>query len=155
MFEKEVTFSPAFDKRNDDPKKNYGIGAVQIRFVLKGPKGATQLILGTDWYPAHVQREFAERGQRFTGRDVKPDGWDIGYHSPRPMYEDQSPMEKCDVLGCECYYDGSSLRAMKFVPTFLEGGSDAVWKMLEEVYRERFGEEDDAPTTREHAVPDS
>jgi len=34
--ERIVDFSPAFDKRHKDPKKNYGIGAVLIRFVLKG-----------------------------------------------------------------------------------------------------------------------
>ena len=67
-------------------------------------------------------------------------GADIGYHSYKSHYESQKPMEKCDILGCDCYYDGSSLQASDFIPKFLEGGSDAVWAMLESRYKTWFEE---------------
>jgi hypothetical protein len=34
MFERIVTMNPAYDKRNADPSKNYGIHGVDLRMVL-------------------------------------------------------------------------------------------------------------------------
>lgn len=56
-FERIVDIRPAFDKRDPDPAKDYGIGACRIAFVLKGPKGAVQFVIGTDWYLPHTQRQ--------------------------------------------------------------------------------------------------
>ena len=44
----------------------------------------------------------------------------------------------CEVIGGPCYYDGSSLNAERLIQPFLEGGSDAVWRELEEYYHETF-----------------
>ncbi len=139
-FERIIEFSPAFDKRDDDPKKNYGIGAVKIRFVLKGKKGAIQFVVGTDWYLPHNQKEV---GNSIRG-GIKPDGWDVGYHSPKPIYEGQTSMgEACQYLdGRDCYYDGSGLRADEWVEKYLlRGGSDAVWRAIEREYVRVFGSE--------------
>jgi hypothetical protein len=137
VFEKTVTFMPAFDKRDPDPSKSYGIGGVTIRFVLRGERGATQFLILTDWYLPHVQKELKGKDQSFNS--IQPTGADIGYHAYSPQFEDQRPMAECDVLGCACYYDGTSLGASEFIPTFLAGGCEAVWKMLENEYLERFG----------------
>lgn len=137
-FKKTVTFTPAWDKRNADPKKNYGIAAVRITFVLQGELGATQFQIGTDWYLPQNQAETKRTSTDFDFGRPKPMGWDIGYHSYKRMYKSQTPMESCDILGCPCYYDGSSLQADDFIPKFLAGGSDAVWKMLEERYNDLF-----------------
>lgn len=140
-FEKTVTFQPAFDKRDPNSSNNYGIHGVSIRFVLRGKRGATQFLVYTDWHLPHVQRELRERRFDFGVMldEIQPMGADIGYHAYQPQYEGQRPMDNCDILGCPCYYDGTSLGASEFVPEFLAGGSDAVWKKLEEVYRGRFG----------------
>ena len=141
-FKKSVTFAPAYDKRDPDPSKNYGIGGVRIRFVLVGPKGAVQFLLLTDWYPAHVQREV--NPHNIFASELKPRGADVGYHSPKPRYDGQESMGPCEHLdGAECFYDGSGLRAMEWVPEFLEGGDAWVWRKLEGVYREVVGEEQD------------
>jgi hypothetical protein len=136
-FKREVRFTPAYDLRSDDPQQNYGIGGVVIWFFLIGDKGAVQYKLGTNWYLPQVQREQKPRSLM----SIEPRGWDIGYHSPDPMYEGQEQLtESCPLLGDKpCYYDGSSLRADEFVPMFLAGGSDAVWEMLEEYYYDIFG----------------
>lgn len=140
QFERTVTFQPAFDKRHPDPNKNDGVGAMRIRFVLKGPKGAMQFVVSGGMYLPHVADELWNRHGNHN--PFKTSGWDIGYHSPVPQYEGQEPMEgTCDVLGCPCYYDGTSLGAEEFVPAFLEEGEKAVWAMLEERYNDRFGEE--------------
>jgi hypothetical protein len=139
-FEQTITMSPAFSKRDPNPAKDRGIGAVTIRFVLKGPLGATQFVIGTDWYLPDDQRRMRLR-TGILADSIQPSGWDIGYHSPHPQYEGQSAMgEACEYLnGQPCYYDGTSLGADEFVPKFLAGGSDAVWKMLRKRYDSLFG----------------
>ena len=158
-FERIVEFSPAFDGRPpnaggrqewrtktmkpDDGTDctNYGIGGVKIRFVLKGEKGAIQFLIGTDWYPPHVQKASFDRGQQTSCFRIRPDGWDVGYHSLTPMHEDQEPItDSCEYLdGKPCYYDGSSLRADKWVRNILlKEGSAGVWKAMEKEYTVRF-----------------
>jgi hypothetical protein len=137
--EKIVWVSPAFDKRSDDPKKNYGIGSCRITFILKGPLGAVQFMVGTNWHLPRVQREKRDWQHDFNTRfdKINPEGWDVGYHSPKPMYDDQTPVASCDLFD-PCYYDGSSLMADEWVPHFIEGGTDWLWPKLEEQYRETF-----------------
>lgn len=140
-FERIVTVTPAYDKRSDDPKKNYGIGSCRIFFVLKGELGAVQFMIGTDWYPVKVQKEFKDKGPsdfELKYFSPKPDGWDVGYHSPKPMYDGQHKMEKCDHLEGGCYYDGSGLRAQEWVKDFVMGGTNWLWPKLEEEYKYRF-----------------
>lgn len=159
-FERIVEFYPAFDGR--PPEKgglaewrtkgmkpydgtdhtNYGIGGVNIKFVLKGSKGAIQFLIGTDWFPPHVQEQMFNR-ESFRSHyfSVQPDGWDVGYHSPVPMHDGQEVMaQDCEYLDHKpCYYDGSSLRADTWVKgILLKEGSGGVWKAMEKEYAVRF-----------------
>jgi hypothetical protein len=115
---KEVIFTPATQTR-----------MMYLIFLLKGSKGAVQFVLITGWCLTDGEVE------------IKPIGFmgaDIGYHSYVPQYEDQ-PESECQYLdGGKCYYDGSSLQADMFMPKFLEGGHEVVWKMLEERYHVQF-----------------
>ena len=134
MIEKTVQFSAAYDKRDPDPNKNYGIHGVTIRFVYKGEKGATQFVLYTNWHLPHVTEELRNK-ERFL---LEPLPADLGYHSPTPQYEGQTQMD-CDLLeGGVCYYDGSSLQADRVYKRLLEEGEDGVWAELEEEYKHRF-----------------
>ena len=134
MIEKTVQFSAAYDKRDPDPNKNYGIHGVTIRFVYKGEKGATQFVLYTNWHLPHVTEELRNK-ERFL---LEPLPADLGYHSPTPQYEGQTQMD-CDLLeGGLCYYDGSSLQADRVYKRLLEDGEDGVWAELEEEYKYRF-----------------
>lgn len=56
-FQEITEFSPAFDRRDPDPKKNFGIHGVELRMVLKGPEGAVQFVLYTNWQLPHVREE--------------------------------------------------------------------------------------------------
>ena len=48
-------------------------------------------------------------------------------------------MIDCDVIGGNCYSDGSSLYAMEVVfPDFMKRGEEAVWYHLEDLYKSRF-----------------
>lgn len=135
-FERIVTVSPAYDKRDADPKKNYGIGSCRITFILKGEKGAMQFMIGTNWYVPTAREHLLG----FPNTDKqKPEGWDVGYHSYKPMYEDQKPMDnKCHILDAPCYYDGSGCMADEWVEDFVAGGTEWLWTKLEEEYHRRF-----------------
>lgn len=125
--EKLVTFSPAWDKTDKDPMKNFGIHGVELRMVLKGTLGATQFVLYTGWMIPGLN-------------DHEPMAADIGYHAPTQQFEGQISTDDCPYLdGKPCFYDGSGLRAMRVFDVLRKEGSDGVWKLLEEEYVSRFG----------------
>jgi hypothetical protein len=130
---KQVDFSPAFDRRDPNPSKNYGIHGVDMRMYLIGDSGAVQFVLFTNWYLPHVQDELIARG-RLTG----PVPADLGYHSKRPMYEGHETSGDCNVIGCNCYYDGSGLNAERIMDVLLREGGDAVWRELKAYYEDVF-----------------
>ena len=135
-FKRAIMFKPGFDWRADEPNRNFGIGSTRIWFVLSGEKGAVQWQIGTDWYPESARIHL--RNFPPTTDPNKPQGWDLGYHSRRPMYEEHSTME-CDVLPeGRCYNDGSGLNADLPIEGFLNGGDDWVWNRLEAYYAHVF-----------------
>lgn len=138
-FEKEIKFRPAFDRRNSDPNKNYGIHGVEMTFYLKGELGTIQFVVYTNWQLPHVQKESLSKCDG-SYCHLKPMATDIGYHSPVPQYEGQTLQSKsCSALdGKPCYYDGSSLNAEPIFEKLLSGGDDAVWAEMEEWYNNTF-----------------
>ena len=135
---REITFSSAYDKRDPNPSKNYGIAGVSIRFLLKGPKDAIQFVIHTNWYLPSVQ---AEMGTRVFIGETQPMGVDVGYHSHKPTYKGELVFsDNCGVTGGICYYDGSGLRAGQWVKDILlPKGSDGIWEAMEKEYQLRFG----------------
>lgn len=122
-FETAIRFEPGYDSHS----REYGIGVMQIRFLLRGPLGAIQFLMAAGWVPG-----------RKDVRDYYPSAWDIGYHSPKPKYGDQEPYD-CEVLpGGTCYYDGSSLAAGPVLEAFIAEGEPAVWRALHELYSDRL-----------------
>jgi hypothetical protein len=83
--ERIVEFNPAYDKRDSDPSKNYGIHGVNLRMILKGTKGAIQFVVYTNWHLPHVQAELDRRHDHIL---CHPMPADLGYHSPTPRYEE-------------------------------------------------------------------
>ncbi len=139
-----VEFQPAFDKRPKRARdKDYGVHGVNIRFLLKGPLGAVQFLIFTNWQLSHVAAEleagYKERRYPYDSPTIwQPIPADLGYHSPKPLYDGQEPMD-CDVLPeGVCYYDGSGLRAKVLFEKMLVGGDTAVWEELENEYHLRF-----------------
>jgi hypothetical protein len=144
---KEITFEPAFDKRNSDPTKNYGIHGVNVRFLYGDKnKGVVQFLLYTNWHLPNVRSEAKNDPSSIVAIERYPfEFWqapmpaDLGFHSPHPQYEDQYKMDSCDVLNQGfCYYDGSGLNAQRTFETLIEKGSEGVWKELEEYWKKLF-----------------
>lgn len=147
-FERRIDIDPAFDRRHPDPKQNYGIHGVTMRFILKGDKGAVQFVLFTNWQLPHVTEETDQRtiAKARAGEDIsidlrcfyRPLPADRGYHSPTPVWEGQESRE-CDLLdGKPCYYDGSGLQAETVYHALLAEGGEGVWKELEYYYSQVF-----------------
>ena len=136
-FETIVWVAPAYDRQSE----GYGVGACRITFVLKGPLGAVQFMIGTEWYTPSA-REHLLNFPHTTKRclEMKPSGWDVGYHSPKPMYQGHSPMGgTCELVeGGQCYYDGSGLMAEEWVEGFVSGGTKWLWPRLRSQYAEWF-----------------
>ena len=136
-FTQQVIINGSYDYRRHESGKNYGISDALIQFNLIGPKGAVHFIFETGWYTNDLQKHVASFG--LTEKTFQPSGRDLGYHSPIPMYEGQDiAQENCQVLNGPCYSDGSGLRAAKWLPNFISGGTEWLWPQLEEEYKMRF-----------------
>ena len=149
-FERIMEFSPAYDKRDPDPAKDYGTNAVRIRFVLKGEHSAVQFVIGTNWYPEHIQHQREGKSRAYF--ELEPRGQDLGYHADakHPIREYQSDREpgpdesliksrECSYTKSgRCFYDGSTLNSERVVKVLLEEGSDGVWRELEAYYQGIF-----------------
>jgi len=136
---RQIKIGGAYDKRHPDPKKNYGIGSMTLRFLLSGPNGGAQFVVYTGMHLPHVAEELWATPRSEHYNPFEPMGVDIGYHDYRPHYEGQKSLE-CDLLpGGRCFYDGTGLGASDFLPTFLAGGDEVVWPMLVERYTSLLG----------------
>jgi hypothetical protein len=80
--ERLMEITPAFDKRDPDPRKNYGIHGAEMRFTVKGPLGAVSFLLYTNWQLPHIEREFREKERAGESVLRRPIPADLGYHSP-------------------------------------------------------------------------
>jgi hypothetical protein len=136
-FKREVSFNPAYDRRDPDPKKNYGIHGVDCTFtVSKNGKGVT-FSLFTNWMLPHVQEETDARepGTGYTRYMFhKPQPAGVDFHDSKPHYEGHRCITGCKVTGGDCYSDGSGMLADEFYETLLREGSEGVFKRLEAQY---------------------
>lgn len=141
MKERRTIWAPAFDRRSDDPKKDYGIHGMEIKFLLIEDHKAVQFVIYTSWMLPHVTKEHEQRGYH-----PSPMGADLGYHSPHPQYEDHTITKNCEWTDGDCYYDGSSLRAQELFEKFIAEGEEYMWQQLEEEWDYHFKEKGNEPT---------
>lgn len=154
-FEKITKVQLPYDRRDPDPKKDYGIHGFSIFYILKGPKGATQFYFSVHVFLPHVQKDLETKSSMDRYRERTISGYDVGYHALTPQYEGQSQMD-CELFPCgKCYYDGSSLRAEEWVDEIFsirgERPDDEIWRRLENEYIERFGKPDADTPHCEHS----
>ncbi len=101
-------------------------------WVLIGPRGAVQFSYMKS--PPHPIFQRLTKTPGYLGTDV-------GRHSYKPEYEDQTKMD-CDLLVGQdfCYYDGSSLRAEYWLEAWAQHDFDEawLWQTLHLEYREQF-----------------
>jgi hypothetical protein len=136
-----IKFKCRWDKEGCKPGAggSHGIHGLDITFYATGDKGVVQFALSTGWKPVAVDKN--NRFGLVPGMDketahLHPLPTDLGYHSPKPMYEGHDALtDKCDVLGGKkCYYDGSGLNANDAYYTLINGGDKELWKFLDQYY---------------------
>lgn len=151
---KRVTFEAGFDCHNlpckHAPQGKHGVHGAQIRFILRGPKGATHFLLYTGWVLPQTlglsgepdwrtawSIQYADRLRERTSSLMPAD---LGYHAYGPRYEGQHYIKGCDVLTDAegCYTDGSGLNAERPFARLLQEGDEGVWAELWDYYRSTF-----------------
>lgn len=155
---RKLIFIPAFDRTDPDPKKDYGVGCLELLFMVMGEKGVVQLQLLTQWYLPHVMKrrlEWLKRDVRMGKEDfllehfIEPNPIDLCYFSLVRNNEDETFFEEgLSYLGNIPYYYGykyydDEQRVAKEVAfrKLVDEGDEALWKYLEDYYVEVFGEE--------------
>jgi len=205
IYQRNKEIKKAFDKRDPDPSKNYGIHGSEIILSLKGDEGAITWSLFTARHLPHVNKELIQKyrlciqediviklldysGDFENGKEIdqiieyekflqesgleeypisyifKPTGADLGYHSPKPMYDGHNPCRAIlknmkfdkdsgdfipgiygDPLICSyldndvpCYYDGSCLAGKDMYEKLIRNGEEEVWIEMEAYYESTF-----------------
>lgn len=132
MFERLVSFEPAFERRHANPAQDYGIGSVTLRFVLRGEHGAVDWLLFTNWYLPETR---ANLGDEFP----TPGPQVLTYHSLR---EEDGPYQgPCAYLdGRTCYMSTQYYAADSVLERLLREGDAGVWAALADAYMKQFGQ---------------
>lgn len=141
-YEKLIEFAPAWDKRDPDPKKDYGINGLEIRFTLKGKEGAVSVDISTGWLlPSTVginEDTMYNYGRSLNKELSYPSGMMVCYHSPVQHYEEQTKNECEYTTSGFCYSDCSYTYADKLLKRLIEEGESGVWDELSGWYVEQL-----------------
>lgn len=148
MLTQKIEISPAWDKRSDVLGKNYGIHSCELRMYLGNDDGWVQFITYTGWYTPEIEEEYKHNPKVKLVIEVypftmiaAPQPADLGFHSPKPIYEGQDSRNDCHLLKGPCFYDGSGLNAIEMFNHLRREGTEGVWKRLENYWNELFAKE--------------
>jgi hypothetical protein len=136
ILEHKVFFSPAFDKRDPNPSKNYGIGSVRIHFFVKGEKGGIEWTVSTGMFLKKTHAEWLINFPKSEEGDGI--GHEIAYHAKKKQHEGQEKHNgDCTLTDLPyCYNDAGFCAGGELYEKFVEQGEEIVWKTLEEWHRE-------------------
>lgn len=138
----EVTFSNAYDGFLEKPPKDYGRHGVDMWCVVFGPHGAIHLRVFTNWM---LTKTIDPKGKNLVPRYIYsgeesfgPEAADLVIHSLKPLHKGQKPTSiDCQYLNGKCYSDTCAGREKAF-DLLVTGGSDALWKFMDEKYVKIF-----------------
>lgn len=142
---KKMEIEPAWDKRNPDPSKNYGINCAMLKMSITGDKGALEFQMFTGFHLPHNEKELLERC-KIKSSLIKlyftPNARHLVFHYREPGAGHMSEsIDSCSFLGgAPCYGDYSDEYAEILTKTLIEEGSEKVWKIMETIYEVGFEE---------------
>jgi hypothetical protein len=129
-FSRKIGFKTSYEKRNDDPRKDYGISGGSIWFVLTGPKGAvTWELLAGFFLPETIDR-LKKDNTKFMG----PTPGGVGFHYAEER-EWGTTNEDCEFTGGPCWFDVGYTMGDEAYKTFTHEGLDSLWDFLGELYQ--------------------
>jgi len=131
--EESVQFRPGY---NCPDAHGHGVHGMEIRWYLRGPRGAVWLRMSTDWIPGELRPGHGlPPSGLIADRVSSPDGRGTGYHARVPQYEGQEiESGNCDLIGVPCYCDANYGGADEPVERFVAEGERAIWDALESAY---------------------
>jgi len=91
---RSIELTPAFDRRDADPSKNFGIHGVDLHMALKGPEGAVVFILFTNWMLPAVTDAVLSAELLFDESEIRSTFLPlhcVQIHSTRPLWEGREP----------------------------------------------------------------
>jgi hypothetical protein len=143
---RKVIIIPAYDKRDPDPKKSYGIGSATLVFGLDGSDGCVRFQITTGWHLPHNQEEITHRFRKeqnnisnYFYNPFLPYPSDLSYHSRKQIYSGDFHDDHCEWLNGEpCWFMGSSTNAQRIFDIMVREGDEAMWKELEKFYDKTF-----------------
>lgn len=141
-FAHTVEALPAYDKRDPDPAKSYGIGSVEMRFTAIGDNVAACFTLYTHWFLPHVQKEYL---YKYPGDPEQflplPAYIDIHSRTQSPGHVEVQPtQDMCPYLHTSyCYMYRYALLSDDAYNELVVGGLDALWRFLEKLCLEEKG----------------
>jgi hypothetical protein len=123
-----LDMTPAFDKRDPDPKKNYGIHGAELHFGVS--RGEVTVVLR--WMtPFHLPEVRAYLNNHYLGRDRLFDGLGgIDYHASVPLYEGAYKQQNCMYTGGDCYGDRTATGAGELFDKAV-ADPEEIWKTLD------------------------
>lgn len=126
-FETAVVFEPGWNDRDGQ----HGVQGMDIRFLLRGPKGAAGFLMTSGWVPG-------EKGVNPSVATLFPMAMDVSYHAHSPQHDGhEQATAKCPYLdGQRCFSSGSFLAADPILEAFIVRGETVVWEALRERHDE-------------------
>lgn len=96
-----------------------------------------------------VHFHVTDMGEDFKYGDRYSGGLEVHYRQPPEHMRDQAPShDKCWLIGCPCWHDGTSLYASEtLIPFWLAAPHDheRMFRLLEREYSDRFEQSHDEP----------
>lgn len=120
------TMTSAFEARDPDPSKDYGIGAVRMSFYVRGPLGCIVWDLSTGWYLPDVAKRIGPQ---------EPSPGAIEFHGAQPSYEGQESREDCLLVpGGHCFWDVGYIIGEEPYEALVREGDQGLYRVLGEWY---------------------
>lgn len=127
-FRRELIVRAAYEKRHDDPTRDYGVGGIDHVHVLIGPNGAVGWQLLTTMFLPHVNERFKDE------RWMRPTPGPLSFHAKDDRYGDVRDCEFVGKCSSEIRWDGEGV-----YEAYASGGYEAMFAKLREFYEAYLG----------------
>jgi len=119
----------AFDQRDPDPNRDYGISGAYFVFCLIGKDRAITWELCSDCFLPETKKRLRDEGHPWMGPTAGP----VDFHYREPQYEGMRSSDDCTLLDGTCYGNTGFLLGDDVYRAFAYGGIDGVFGKLREL----------------------
>lgn len=132
-FERRMYLTAAWDRRDPDPRKNYGVHGVDLHFALIGPLGAVSWRLMTPWVLPQVAEWWATLPAPVL---YTPTADGVYWHRQVDGLE-TAGAQPCNFFGACVAEQIGSISREDVLEALIAQGDAGVWAVLERTYHEQ------------------